>query len=223
MSKNQEMKNGFIVGLAWPETRCKQAGAWYDPLMSLIGFNIDGYYEVGHAALLLISDDEKKCEYFDFGRYHSPHGFGRVRDQETDHDLEVHTIPRVSADKLRIKNMDEILCELAQNKSCHGDGQILASYTRINFDRAYASAKQMQREGFIAYGPLLPNGTNCSRFVNQIIRAGKPSLLEYFQLRFPFTVSPTPMTNIKSLSSATFKSGMSEMYILNPEIQLQKA
>lgn len=198
------MKNGFVVALAWPETKCKQAGAWYDGLMNLLGINRGGYYQVGHAALLLISDEDQICEYFDFGRYHAPHGFGRVRDKETDHDLEIKTRVIISGDRKTIENMDQILGELSGNLSCHGDGVIYASYTRIDYDRAYARAKKMQQEDFIAYGPFKTPGTNCSRFVNRIIRAGKPSVSEILALLFPYSVSPTPMTNVRSLESKKF-------------------
>ena len=207
------MKNGFIVALGWPETKCKQAGAWYDGLMRLMGINRGGYYRVGHAALLLISDEAQTCEYFDFGRYHAPHGFGRVRDKETDHDLEVKTKADISGDKKTIENMDQILGELSTNHSCHGDGTIYASYTRIDYDRAYSRAKKMQQKDFIAYGPFKIPGTNCSRFVNRIIRAGKPSVSEVLALLFPYSVSPTPMTNVRSLKYGKFSKTTST---LNP-------
>ncbi len=214
----RSMKNGFIVALAWPETKCKQAGAWYDGLMSLMGFNKDGYYRVGHAALLLICDEKKTCEYFDFGRYHAPHGFGRVRDQETDHDLEVKTKPVISKDNKTIENLDQILGELSINHSCHGEGAIYASYTRIDYHRSYARAKKMQQKDCIAYGPFVLKGTNCSRFVNKIARAGQPSFMEHLALRFPYSLSPTPLTNVCSLASGKHSTahapGLSRVFTL---------
>ena len=65
----------FIIILAWPEGMCVAAGAWYDPF-----FATDGKYRVGHSAIILINSESKKLHYFDFGRYHTPQGFGRVRD-----------------------------------------------------------------------------------------------------------------------------------------------
>lgn len=218
------MDNGFIVALAWPETECKQAGAWYDSLMSWIGVNRNGYYKVGHAALLLISDNKKTCEYFDCGRYHAPHGFGRVRDQETDHDLTVHTKPMFSENKQTIKNINEILKELSRNKSCHGDGPIFASYTRIDYEQAYATCKGlMQYADFIPYGPFVSYGTNCSRFVNQIIRKGTPSLVERLLLSLPYSISPSPMANVRSLSSEIFNSSISEPITENIPVELLNA
>ena len=77
------MRNSdFIIVLAWPEGETTAAGAWYDPL-----FATDGKYRVGHSALILINSKNKELFYFDFGRYHTPPGFGRVRDKETDPDI----------------------------------------------------------------------------------------------------------------------------------------
>src|SRR5690606_25903582 len=85
------MHTGIAIALAWPETKCKQAGAWYDGLMNLLGISKENYYKVGHAAVVLIEAKTGNCLYFDFGRYHAPFGQGRVRDLETDHDLEIYT------------------------------------------------------------------------------------------------------------------------------------
>ena len=78
------MKNDFIITIAWPEGMTASAGAWYDKILSN-----KGKYRVGHAAIVLIDSETKKSYYFDFGRYHTPPGFGRVRDVETDPDLAI--------------------------------------------------------------------------------------------------------------------------------------
>ena len=78
------MKNDCIITLAWPEGMVKSAGSWYDKFLSK-----NGKYRVGHSALLLIDSEKKKSHYFDFGRYHTPVGYGRARDVETDAELAV--------------------------------------------------------------------------------------------------------------------------------------
>ena len=79
------MNTGFVVALAWPANMCRQAGAWYDGLMNLLGISKNHYYRVGHAALVLVKSETGECFYFDFGRYHSPFHHGRVRNATTDH------------------------------------------------------------------------------------------------------------------------------------------
>lgn len=73
--------HGFAIAIAWPETFCKQAGSWYDPLFALIGISHNHYYRVGHAAVVLVNGYNGSLYYYDFGRYHSPLGHGRVRSE----------------------------------------------------------------------------------------------------------------------------------------------
>ena len=76
------MQNDFIIVLAWPEGLTTAAGSWYDKILAT-----NGKYRVGHSALVLVNSKTKKLQYFDFGRYHTPLGFGRARDSQTDPDL----------------------------------------------------------------------------------------------------------------------------------------
>ena len=76
------MQKDFIITMAWPEGMVAATGSWYDKFASK-----NGKYRVGHSALILIDSKTKKACYFDFGRYHTPKGYGRVRDFETDADV----------------------------------------------------------------------------------------------------------------------------------------
>ena len=119
------MKDGAIIILAWPEGMVCAAGAWYDRL-----FANKGKYRVGHSALVLIDYTHKKSLYFDFGRYHTPKGFGRVRDVQTDSDLSVID-PVIK--KGKIINLESILLHVYNIKSTHGEGKMYASIcTEIN-------------------------------------------------------------------------------------------
>lgn len=197
MLNNQH--TGFAIAIAWPETYCKQAGAWYDGLMSLMKISKNNYYKVGHAAVVLINSSTQKCHYFDFGRYHAPYGFGRVRDEITDHDLKLNVNAKIENNN--ILNVSEILKELLHNPSCHGTGYIDASICAINFENAFNKAKQMQSIGAIKYGPFVYKGTNCSRFVRTTILAGRINRKTHIKLAIPKTISPTPLTNVKALNN----------------------
>lgn len=190
--------NGFAIALAWPETYCKQAGAWYDPFMKRMGFNQIGYYKAGHAAVVLVQNNTGKCHYFDFGRYHAPFAHGRVRSAKTDPELKVWKTARIVEDE--IINLQDILGELAERKACHGSGDLHASSCSINFDAAYEKAVILQDRGPLAYGPFVFNGTNCSRFVRTILLAGRPGLSTRTKLKFPYTLTPAPITNVRALN-----------------------
>ena len=75
------MRKDFIIVLAWPEGLVTASGAWYDKYLAT-----NGKYRVGHSALALVDSATSKIQYLDFGRYHTPDGFGRIRDAETDPD-----------------------------------------------------------------------------------------------------------------------------------------
>ncbi len=197
----QKKHTGFAIAIAWPETWCKQSGAWYDGFISRLGISKHHYYKVGHAALVLIDDKTGRCRYFDFGRYHTPFQHGRVRSEKTDDGLEMKSRAKISADKKRILNYEEILSELQINAECHGEGAIHASYGRINFEKALAKAEDMQQQSPIKYGPFRYGGSNCSRFVNTAILAGNPSWAAVLKLNSAVPFTPMPLNNVNSFGN----------------------
>ncbi|HAF28351.1 MAG TPA: hypothetical protein DCG75_04810 [Bacteroidales bacterium] len=210
---------GFAVALAWPETYCKQPGSWYDPITVFLGISENNYYKVGHAAVVLAGVKNRKFHYFDFGRYHAPFGHGRVRSGETDDDLRVYSIPEFTEDNKSILNLNELLTELQNNPSCHGEGTLFASYIPVNFQTAFSKAKQMQVQSPIPYGPFIYKGSNCSRFVNTIVRAGNPHLKYQLKLRFKVPLTPTPISNVNTLENKTV---MPKLLRTEPLIPLKK-
>ena len=189
------MQKDFIIVLAWPEGMVEAAGAWYDRVLSN-----NGKYRVGHSALILVNSTTNELNYFDFGRYHSPFGYGRVRDLETDPDISLKSKAIISDNS--IENIGEVLLEISNLKATHGNGTLYASILKnIDFLKAYKKAKEIQSFGLITYGPLIPSGTNCSRFVASIMLASKPNWLTRLRIRYPFCLSPSPKRNISITSS----------------------
>lgn len=193
--------SGIAIALAWPQTYCKQSGAWYEPITLALGINKNNYYKAGHAALVLIDSENKTCSYFDFGRYHSPFQHGRVRGADTDHDLEMKTVPIISEDGTTLENYNEILYELQRNPACHGEGELHASYCPVSFERTLKKVRHMQEISPIPYGPFRYGGSNCSRFVNTAILSGRPALIYNLKLRYFLPLTPAPLTNVAVLSN----------------------
>lgn len=191
------MKTGIALALAWPETYCKQAGAWYDPLLKSLNINRGHYYQAGHADLILIQKHSSEIHYYDFGRYHAPFGKGRVRSAKTDPDL---TLPLLAIwnKKGKLLNQKDILKALNSNPAYHGDGILYASQFEIDFDKAQNKALSMQSQSPIPYGPFTFGGSNCSRFVNQVLRSSKPEFISWLRLNLPWTLTPSPMSNVRS-------------------------
>ena len=127
----------------------------------------------------------------------SPFDHGRVRGAITDHDLEMKTIPVVSADGNKIDNYADILNELQLNPACHGEkGNIHASYSPIDFKAAYNKVSQMQDAHHWSYGPFRYKGSNCSRFVNTALLAGKLDFWQKIRLQWFVPLTPTPLNNV---------------------------
>ena len=188
------MKSDFLIILAWPEGYVTASGSWYDknwnPFM-----NKSGKYRVGHSALALVDSKTGRIFYFDFGRYHTPIGYGRVRDEQTDPDTKIETNAKIVNDQL--SNIKEILIEISNNTAYHGEGKVYASIiNQINFNKAFIYAKKWQNKGLVPYGPFIVKGTNCSRFVAQVARASEISMIKKIRYRFPFCITPSPKRNI---------------------------
>ena len=106
----------FIIVLAWPELMCKLPGSWYD-----FFFRKTGKVRGGHSAIILVNSRNKRLYYMDNGRYHSPIGYSRIRDEETDHDIKISLLAK-------IKN-DEILYQMAiVSNACYCTGRYLVLF-----------------------------------------------------------------------------------------------
>ncbi|WP_373524550.1 DUF6695 family protein [Aquiflexum sp.] len=197
MERNRERPKDLAIVLAWPQTWCKQPGSWYDNLMAYFGVSKNHYYAVGHAAVVLIEGKTGRCHYYDFGRYHAPYQYGRVRGELTDPELVIKQ--QALYDEFGdITNVKEILKMLSKREACHGQGKLFASICQINFKKANQKALEMQESSPLPYGPFAIKGSNCSRFVNDVVKAGEPYIGIYLKLQFPKSITPTPMGNVKS-------------------------
>ncbi|MDO9554260.1 DUF6695 family protein [Rhodonellum sp.] len=189
--------NGIAIAIAWPDFMGKQPGSWYDGAMSFLGFNKNFHYKVGHAALILVNTATGSCYHFDCGRYHAPFQHGRIRDASTDENLYIHTKAIISSN--RIENVGEILQEVQANKFSFGMGPMHGAYCPVDFGLTWSMAKNMQSRGAIPFGPFVPTGTNCCRFVRSGIIAGMPNLGQKIKLKYFWPLMPTPMGNILCL------------------------
>ncbi len=190
-------KTGLGIALAWPDTYCKQAGAWYDPIMEAIGFNQKGFYQVGHAALILIHPLWEEALYFDFGRYHALQSEGRVRSKVTDPDLRIHNKPEFNEIGI-LQNLENLLEELSTNPSTHGDGALKAGIFSLDAEASLKKCLQLQKQSSITYAPIARMATNCCRFVRTALLAGKPKGFDKFLLAFPYSFVASPMSNVRA-------------------------
>ena len=166
------VNTGKIIVLAYPDTFVKMSDEWICKLLPLVGLGTWDYIKAGHAAQVLVHPETGVLHYYDFGRYFTPKGFGRVRSAHTDAEL---TLPmKAQFDHSgTISNLSEILIWLeAHPEKTHGKGRLLASVCEsIDFCAAKTFVTSLQQQGAIPYKAFHKKGSNCSRFVTNTLLA----------------------------------------------------
>ncbi|GAB7257330.1 DUF6695 family protein [Polaribacter sp. OB-PA-B3] len=197
--------DGIIIILSYPDTVVRPA--YWETLSNFwpkIGIGSKHAVQAGHAALLLLEKGNNTIQYFDFGRYITTYGNGRVRSAETDPELKVTINAEFKNDKLI--NLEEILLWIESNpQKTHGDGRLVASiHEDINFNKAQTFIKNLIDSKEIPYGAFLKNGTNCARFVTDTIIASTNNNKIGKKLKKSNLLTPSPIGNvIKATTSNT--------------------
>ena len=193
--------NGKIIVLAFPDTFVKMSDELMCKILPLMGLGTRTHIKAGHAALVLIENETGKAQYFDFGRYITPKGKGRVRGANTDIELEVPVKAIVREGNL--ENLDELLLWLdAHPEKTHGSGRLVASLcSSINYEKALAYIHSLQGQGSVPYKAFGKIGSNCARFVTETILASTidSSIQKYLKRNKKFT--PSTIGNVEKSAS----------------------
>lgn len=190
--------NDFAIPLAWPDKTAYGDEKWM-AFLKRCGIVKNLNFKVGHAAILLISQHNGIVEYFDFGRYVSPRGFGRARSRHFDPRLRMQVRATFDVFRKQILNIEAIVAELATlEHATHGGGRLLFSVApNINFDEASAYAHSLVTTGPVPYGAIAADNNSCSRFVAQVLiagmRRGDPRIRK---IKYSETLKPSPTGNI---------------------------
>ncbi len=189
---------GKIVVLAYPDTFVKMSDEWICKFLPLVGLGTKEYIKAGHAAQVLINTENGEALYYDFGRYITPNGFGRVRSAKTDAELEIPFAIEFDAHQ-KIVNLDQLLLWLEANpQKTHGEGRLLASVCEpIDFEKAKSYADSLQNKGSIPYGAFDKKGSNCARFVTETILAGTSEKRIQKALAFNKKFTPSGVGNVE--------------------------
>ncbi len=196
------MNTGKIIPIAFPDTFVHYSDEFVlNYIFPYIGLGRKKHIKAGHTLLLLIENKTGNIQYFDFGRYVTPKGKGRVRSGNTDAELKIPIKAVIENDK--IVNLDEILIWMeAHPKKTHGTGRMIASVCdTIDYDKAYGFLSNLQSQGSVPYMTFGNTGSNCSRlvadtFIHSLTDQGKVKKLKKNSL---FT--PSPLGNVKITST----------------------
>lgn len=189
---------GKIIVLAFPDTFVTMSTELICKLLPLVGLGTRDYIKAGHAALVLIENNTGRAYYYDFGRYVTPKGHGRVRGETTDAELHVPIIATFKHNK-ELANLDDFLYWLDANpQKTHGEGRLLASVCdAINFEKAKNYITELQQRGSIPYGAFAKDGSNCARFVTDTILAATKENKIIKSLKFNKKFTPSTVGNVE--------------------------
>ncbi|WP_130287606.1 DUF6695 family protein [Aquimarina brevivitae] len=161
---------GKIIPLAFPDTFVRHSTEKSLKILPYLGIGTKDYVKAGHAALVLIANKTGKAEYYDFGRYITPYGYGRLRSELTDAELQIPI--KAEIDRTGdLVNTEELLVWLQQNPDkTHGTGRMLASVCNcIDYESAKKYLNDLQQQGSIPYKAFGLSGSNCSRMVTETL------------------------------------------------------
>lgn len=160
---------GIILTLAYPETIVKTSQEWYSPYLRFIGIGKKNYVRAGHAALVLIDKKTGTLDYYDFGRYVTQLAYGRVRSKQFDRELDFPL--KAIIKNHEIVNLNELLHFLANHPELtHGEGKMIASVcNEIDYKAARNYINYYARQGFVKYAAFKKEGSNCARFVTDVL------------------------------------------------------
>lgn len=192
------MNPGKIIVLAFPDTFVKMSDDWLCRLLPFVGLGTREFIKAGHAALVLIENRSGNARYYDFGRYVTPTGHGRVRSAISDVELRLPFNAELNTNG-NIENLQDFLVWLAGNpQKTHGEGRMLASICdEIDFDKAEEYILALQNKGSMPYSAFNKDGSNCSRFVTETILASTINQKIIKKLNFNKRFTPSTVGNVE--------------------------
>ncbi len=193
------MNTGKIIPIAFPDTFVRYSEEKVlNYFFPLVGLGRKKYIKAGHAILLLIENATGKIQYFDFGRYITPLGKGRVRSAKTDVELEIPFKAEISSSG-HIENIEAILLWLdAHPEKTHGSGRLVASVCHdVDYAKAINFLNNLQGQGSVPYLTFGNIGSNCSRLVADTLinSATDKKIIKVLKRNSSFT--PSPLGNVK--------------------------
>lgn len=192
-----QISDGIIIILSYPDTVVRPA-YWEksSKIWPKIGIGGKHAVQAGHAALLLIQKENSEINYYDFGRYITTYGNGRVRSKETDPDVIIDI--KATFKNGELNNLNDILLWIEKHpEKTHGDGRLVASLNNeIDFSKANNYIHQLINEKEIPYGAFIKNGTNCARFVTDTIITSCTNEKIAKQLKQSNLLTPSPIGNV---------------------------
>ena len=145
--------------------------------------------------IIINKKNEPEIKYFDFGRYITSYGNGRVRSFKTDPEIFIPL--KASFRNNTLTNLDAILLWLGKHpEKTHGKGWLIASVNQhINYDNAIKFIKNLIDKKEFPYGLFIKKGSNCARFVIDTIINSCTKKRIKLKLKSSYLLIPSPIGN----------------------------
>jgi len=161
-SSNQSSYNDIAINIAWPGFKVKT-------VPRLQKWGVPEYVAAGHSAIILVNRSTGLTKYYEFGRYNTKHGYGRVRRQ---------SIPIAKFDENgNITNLEPILISVARkfpNTETFGEKMIASLTYGISFADGMDYVNGLINQGQSPYDPKKKGALNCTRFAMETLLASNP-------------------------------------------------
>lgn len=198
-------KGGFALIFAFPDYQIKGYGgenigkkisrALHDnPIRTITGKGTKGSYgALGHAGVALV-DSAGNTSLFEFGRYGTKEGEGRVIKKNLGKIGKVTVSPGTFyGTKIKLDNARNVLEIVKRNT--HGDGpslKMIAAVVRLpNYKGSYDFANSVNVAKYNYIDPIEGGGMNCGSYANDVVNAGGITNIDP-------TCSPYPAEIVKS-------------------------
>ncbi len=191
----------ILAIIAFPDFYIYYPDSWHRKISKRLGITNGNAVLAGHSCVLSIEASSGRIQYFDFGRYDVPDGYGRARSNNTD--------PLLSLDKKavfynnKLQNLEEILYDFYTKDTIHHAAGPMFVQCIHNVNHAHIDAFVLDwiQKGFVQYDIFGRNASNCSRFVAKLISTvvHPKRLTSYFKR---FCPSHTPLDNIAALKES---------------------
>ncbi|SJN42513.1 DUF6695 family protein [Sphingobacterium sp. JB170] len=195
MHKEQEHFKDLAIILTWPEATIRGDEKWM-MFFKKIGLVKNLNFKVGHTGIVIIKRQTGEMQFYDFGRYIAPRGYGRARSKYSDPNLEITLKAAISNDN--IKNLPEIIEHFEELKSAmYGEGILYFSIVHgINFEQAETYGDDCVRQGTFPYGAVARNNNNCSRFITRMLIRSSKKYTWRHSINFPESIKASPISNV---------------------------
>lgn len=192
--------NDIALILTWPDAAIRGDEKWM-LFFKKIGIVKNLNFKVGHTGIVIIKQETGEMLFYDFGRYITPRGYGRVRSKFSDPRLEIKTKAKFKG--RHIVNLEEIAAQFeALKPAMYGEGILYFAIGRdINFELAKAYGDDCVLHGTYPYGAVARNNNNCSRFIVRILTRSSKRYTWRHSINFPETIKASPISNLVNVVS----------------------